>query len=350
VPRLQTNLAFAATVIASLLVSTAVLVGYLGSAPSASTIRIGYLPNITHAPFVHALQSKEYDEAFGPDFVIQAQAFNAGPTAIRALVTNEVDLIFIGPSPTLNGLAVTGPGFLRIIAGSVSGGALFVIQPGLTLARNEDFSGKKFASPQFGNTQDIALKHYLLERGHRTLDVGGDVDVVSTSNANILTSFRQGHIDGAWVPEPWATRLIVEAHGREFLDEATLWPDGRFVTTHLVTTKRYLDANPGIIRTFLNTTVDAILDLQDASRADLELVNRALTNATGVLLSDEVIASAFDRLEITYDPIGSSLLTYLAWTQDLGIVPEGIDVSSLYDLSLLNAILRERGLPEVIAP
>ena len=209
---LRSGAIFTAIAIASLVVSAAVLFGYLSSAPSASTLRLGFLPNVTHAQALYGVSTGLYQralqQALGAEFAIQPQVFNAGPAAIQALLSNHVDLIFVGPSPTLNGLSVA-PGILRVIAGASSGGALFVAQPGLDLSTNDSYSGKKFATPQWGNTQDLALKHYLLNRtGHRTQDQGGDVDVINTPNPQIFTLFKLGQIDGAWVPEPWATRLI----------------------------------------------------------------------------------------------------------------------------------------------
>jgi len=344
---LQTNVAFAAVVIVSLLVSVAVLLGYLSTAPSASTIRLGYFPNVTHAQALFGVSTGLYQRAFGVEFSIQARAFNAGPTAIEALLSNSVDLVFVGPSPTLNGLAVTGPDVLRIIAGGASGGALFVVQPNLNLTTDAAFSGRKFATPQAGNTQDIALKHYLTTRGHSTLDRGGDVDVINAPNPDILSLFQLRQIDGAWVPEPWATRLVREANGKVFLDERTLWPNGRFVATHLVTTKRYLDGHRDLIAKFLDAQVNVTLRLQQANASDLLAINKAIEKVTGNRLPDATIAAAFLNLNVTYDPIRTSLATYLTWAQELGFIPAGVSASPLYDLTVLNEILARRGLPPV---
>lgn len=349
---LRTNVAFTAASIAAVLVSGAVLMGYLSSAPSAFTLRLGFFPNVTHAQALYGITTgayqKELQKEFGIDFTIQARAFNAGSTAIQALLSNQVDLVFVGPSPTLNGLAVAGPDVLRVIAGAASGGALFVVQPYLSLTTDADFGGKKFASPQAGNTQDIALKHFLLERGHQTIDRGGDVDVINAANPDILSLFQLGQVDGAWVPEPWATRLVREANAKVFVDERTLWPDGRFVTTHVVTTKRYLDGHSGILSAFLGAYVNVTLQLRLGNVSDLTIVNNAITNLTGTHLSEETITGAFMNLNITYDPIGPSLAMYLAWAQDLGFIPRGITANSLYDdLSLLNEVLEGMGLPLV---
>ena len=348
---LRTNIVFGTVSIAALLLSVAVLFGYLSTAPSANTLRLGFFPNVTHAQALFGIATDIYRQSLrqtlGVDFALQPRAFNAGPTAIQALLANQVDLVFVGPSPTLSGLSAAGPDELRVIAGAASGGASFVIQPSISLATDADFAYRKFATPQRGNTQDIALKHYLLTRGHQTRDRGGDVDVINAPNADILTLFQLGQIDGAWVPEPWATRLIVEAGARLFLDERSLWPNGQFVTTHLVTTKRYLDAHQDILKTFLGAFVNVTLRLQQAIASDLITVNGQITNATGIHLSQDTVNRAFMNLNVTYDPVGSSLATYLAWAKDLGFIPHATDATSLYDLTLLNEILGGKGLPPV---
>ncbi len=344
--RLRTNLAFAAVAVSAILVSIAILAAYL-SVQSDSVVRLGYLPNVTHAQALYGISTGAYQSALGSAFTLEPRAFNAGRTGIAALLANRVDILFVGPSPTLIGLAAVGPDVLRVIAGGASGGALFVIQPTLNLTTSANYTGRKFASPQLGNTQDIALKHFLLSQGHKTVDQGGDVEVINVANPNILSLFQLRQIDGAWVPEPWASRLVLEAGGKVFLDERSLWPNGRFVTTQLVTTKRYLDTHRDIVKRFLEAEVNLTLRLQNASASDLDTINDAITKVTRNRLANATIAAAFGNLNLTYDPIKSSLVTYLAWAQELGLLPAGVDTSGLYDLSLLNEILASRGLSPV---
>ncbi len=351
--RLRTNLAFGAGALAAVLISAAILLSYISSTPSASVLRLGYFPNVTHAQALYGISTGVYQQYLGSDITLQTRAFNAGPTAIQALLSNQVDLVFVGPAPTLSGLAAAGPDVLRVIAGGASGGALFVIQPNLNLTTSADFSGKRFATPQAGNTQDIALKHYLLTQGHHTLEQGGDVDVINAANADILALFQLGQIDGAWVPEPWATRLVLEPpHGKVFLDQRSLWPGGQFVSTHLLTTKRYIEAHRDVVRRFLNATVSLTLylqtqPLQDPNSTAVGIINGAIANLTGSRLNATTINTAFSHLNISYDPIRTSLAAYLTWAQQLGFFPSGVDPSALYDLSLLNDILLSRGLPLV---
>ena len=345
--RVRTNLLFALVTIIALLSSIAVLWAYVASSPSEGVLRLGYFPNLTHAQALYGISTGSYQAVLGPGVTLEPQVFNAGSTAIAALLANQVDLIFVGPSPTLNALAASGPDYIRVIAGGSSGGALFVLQPNVYLNSSADYAGKKFATPQYGNSQDLALKHFLLTQGHRTLDRGGDVDVINAPNSDIFSLFRVHQIDGAWVPEPWASRLVLEASGKVFLDEKSLWPGGRFVTTQLVTTKRYLDAHGALLSRFLDAEVTLTLRLQNITVPALEIINNAIANVTNTRLADATTQAAIQDLNLTYDPIRTSLTTYLAWAQELGLLSSGVDPSHLYDLSLLNGILSGRGLPPV---
>jgi NitT/TauT family transport system substrate-binding protein len=347
VGRVRTNIIFAAVTIVALLSSVVVLWTYIASTPSDSVLRLGYFPNVTHAQALYGITTGFFQGALRPEVTLEPQAFNAGSTAVASLLANQVDVIFVGPSPTLNALSASGPDYIRVIAGGSSGGASFVIQSDLTLDTNASFAGKKFASPQYGNTQDLALKHFLFTRGHRTLDRGGDVDVINAANSDILSLFQLRQIDGAWVPEPWASRLVLEAHGKVFVDERSLWPNGRFVTTHLLTTKRYLDAHRLLLSRLLDAEVTMTLRLQKLTLGTMATINNAIVNATRIRLANATLQAAFGNLNLTYDPIRTSLTTYLAWAKELGLLPAGVDASRLYDLSLLNDVLIKRGLAPV---
>lgn len=348
---LRTNAAFVAVSIASILLSGGVLFGYLSTAPSAPAMRLGFFPNIIHSQALYGIATGEYEKALQRvSYAMQPQVFNAGPAAIQALLSNHVDVVFVGPSPTLSGLAAA-PNDLRVIAGASSGGAMFVAQPDIRLVNNSDFGGRKFATPQWGNTQDIALKYYLWNKtGHRTLDEGGDVDVINAANPEILTLFKLRHIDGAWVPEPWATRLIQEANAKVILDERDLWPRGQFVSTQILTTRRYLEdaAHQAVLTAFLRAYVNVTLHLQKAKPADLQVIGDEIYNLTATRLDrTTILAPAFRNFDVTYDPIAPSLATYLSWAQALDFLAQTLHPDTLYDLTLLNQVLNEMGLPPV---
>ncbi|HET7840399.1 MAG TPA: ABC transporter substrate-binding protein, partial [Terriglobia bacterium] len=219
-------------------------------------IRAGHFPNITHAQGLIGQATGWFDKAVGPQARVDWKVFNAGPSAIEALYAGELDLTYIGPNPTITGYVRSRGEALRVIAGATSGGALLVVRDDSGIRSAEDFHGKKIASPQMGNTQDVALRAWLAHHNLKLRERGGDVQVIPVSNADQLTLFLRKQIDGAWAPEPWASRLIREAHGRVFLDERDLWPNGRFVTTHLIVSTKFLKAHRDLVKKWVKAHVD----------------------------------------------------------------------------------------------
>src|ERR671919_1943122 len=177
-------------------------------ASEQKTLRIGYFPNINHAQAVIGLGRGDFQKALGDDVEVTTQIFNAGPSAMEALLANQIDVTYIGPGPTINGYVRSGGEALRVISGSTSGGAVFVVRNDLAINSPQDLANKKFATPELGNTQDIALRNYLLDNGLNTIENGGNVEVLTVKNPDIVTLFVTKQIDGAWVPEPWGERLV----------------------------------------------------------------------------------------------------------------------------------------------
>jgi NitT/TauT family transport system substrate-binding protein len=203
-------------------------------AGAQNTIRVGAFPNITHPQAMVGKSNGWFEKAMGSQVRIEWKSFNAGPSAIEALFAGAIDMTYIGPNPAISGYVRSNGEALRIVAGATSGGAALVVRNNAGIRKPEDFHGKKVASPQMGNTQDVALRAWLKANGMKTTDKGGDVQVIPLANPDQLTLFLKKELDGAWAPEPWATRLIKEGNGRLFLDERTLWPNGQFITSHLI--------------------------------------------------------------------------------------------------------------------
>ncbi|HUR61526.1 MAG TPA: ABC transporter substrate-binding protein [Candidatus Thermoplasmatota archaeon] len=322
------------------------MLGGCAAQRSDDSLRLGYFPNVTHAQALYGIQNGLFEASLGDGNFTKA-SFNAGPAAIEALLTRQVDATYVGPGPVLNAWARSGD-TVRIIAGAASGGARFIVQPGLDLTRDADLGGKTFASPQRGNTQDISLKAYLQSRGHATDDRGGDVRVINAGNPDILTLFVQGEVDGAWVPEPWATRLLTDGHGRELLDERSLWPGGQFATTLLVTTKQYLAEHPDRIRALLAAHVQATQEVQPGGPAVLAAINDGIAAATGKRLGTELLATAFTGLNFTYDPLVSSIASFGEKAKALGLVAGGpASLSEVVTLAPLDEVLARQGLAGV---
>ncbi len=322
---------------APLLLAAALLATSLGLAGCAGgseegVLRLGYFPNLTHAQALYGVQSGLFQERLG-ETKLETQVFNAGPTAFETLLAGRIDVIYVGPSPTITALENKGLDVVVIVSGSASGGASFVTRDGID--GPDGLHGAKLATPQLGNTQDIALKHYLLDNGLELRAEGGDVEVINAANADILTLFSNGHVDGAWVPEPWATRLVKEAGGHVMVDEGSLWPDGKFVTTHVVTTRAFLRTHGDDVRNLLAAHAEATKALQEGDPATLDTVNDGLEAITGKRLADGTLAEAFPKIAFTDDPLQETLRRQYEMAHDLGFAGEVPDVGRAYDLTYL---------------
>lgn len=328
------------------LVGAAVVMGQgcAVAAPKTSpVVRIGYFANVTHAPALVAKERGLMEKALAKQGTkVEWVGFNAGPSAIEALKGKAIDLTYIGPSPAISGFASTKGTLLKIIAGATANGAQFIVKPGITSV--EDLRGKKIASPQLGNTQDVALRAWLKSKGFATSITGvGDVTVIPTENAQSLTLFQRGDIDGAWVPEPWASRLVLEGGGKVFLDEKQLWPKGLFLTTHLIASSTFLKSYPLTVRTVLQAHAQAIGYITANPAGAKDAVQKQIEAATGKRLSDAVIDRAWSNLKFRLDPLASTLARNAEDAVDAGLLTNlgARGLSGIYDLRLLNQLQRE---------
>ncbi|MFZ0646852.1 MAG: ABC transporter substrate-binding protein, partial [Nitrososphaeraceae archaeon] len=258
---------------------------------------------------------------------------------------------YIGPNPAINGYVVSDGKDVRVIAGATSGGASFVVRNDSGINTVKDLGGKKFASPQLGNTQDVALRKYLVDNGFKTTENGGNVTVTPVANADILTLFLKKELDGAWVPEPWATRLVKEANGKILIDERDLWPpEGKFVTAHIIVRPDYLKENPDVIKKLITAHVNETQWINSNKEQAIKEFNVQLKKLTGKELPEDVLAESLTRLEFTDDPIKESLFKSANDAYDLGFLAKGKErpnLEGIYDLTVLNQVLSEKGLPTI---
>jgi NitT/TauT family transport system substrate-binding protein len=310
----------------------------------ATTLRLGYFPNITHAPALVGVKDGLFQKELGST-KLEAKTFNAGPAAIEALFSGAIDATYIGPNPAINGWATSKGTALKIIAGSTSGGAGLVVRDGIN--RPADLKGRKIATPQLGNTQDVALRNWLKTNGlNADQQGGGDVSVLPQDNATSLQAFAQGAIDGAWVPEPHLSRLRLESKGKLLVNEKDLWPGGQFVTTHLIVKQEFLEKYPETVKKLLRGHIAAIGYIADNGEKAQQDANAQLEALSGKPLKPEILKSAFANLTFTNDPIASSLYTSAQHAQDVGLL-KPVDLKGIYDLTLLNELLKADGQPEV---
>ncbi len=336
----------------SLCVPFACLLSACSSEPASQprVIRVGYFANITHSQALIGLARGDFQRALGSEVKIETTVFNAGPSVIEAIFAGQLDLAYIGPNPAINGYVQSKGEALRIVAGATSGGAAFVVRADAGIQSARDLDGKKIASPQLGNTQDVALRSYLIANGFQTKEKGGSVEVIPTQNSQILEAFKRKQIDGAWAPEPWASRLVVEGGGVILVDERDLWPEGDFVTAQIIVRTEFLKANPSLVRAWLQAHV-AVTQWENANPVEARaLVNAEFEKLSGKKLNEAVLNQAWQRFRPTWDPIASSLFVSAKAAHTAGFLKELPDLQGIYDLVLLNEVLQENNLPTVPVP
>lgn len=320
--------------------------GEAAATSEASTLRLGYFANITHALPLIGVQDGTYARELGAT-KLETQVFNAGPAAVEALFAGSLDAAYVGPNPAINAFTKSDGEAVRIVAGASSGGAQLVVRPEFTTAAS--LKGQTLATPQLGGTQDVALRYWLKQQGLSAPTTGqGDVVVAPQENAQTLDLFTQGKIAGAWVPEPWASRLVLEAGGTVLVDEKDLWPQGAFVTTHLIVATPFLQAHPETVTRLLAAERATLAAATKDPAAAKATANAALKALTGKQLSAQVLDRAWDNLTLTVDPIASTLQASAQHGVEVGTTKK-TDLSGIYDLTLLNKLLVADGEPPVSA-
>ena len=309
-------------------------------------VKVGYFGNVTHAtPLVGLRDGGEIPRELGGTKAA-TQVFNAGPAAIEALNAKAVDMAWVGPSPSVNGYTKSGGKNLRIVAGATSGGASLVVNPKKVTSLG-DLKGKRIATPQLGNTQDVALLDYLAGKGLRVSpDTGkGDVSVLRQDNKEIPTTFQQGGIDGAWVPEPTASS-IVSRGGKVLLNEKKLWKHGEFVTTNLVVRQDFLKDHPKAVEAVVRGSVRANAWIHKHPEEAKKHINTALERDSGRPLPKDVLDRSFKDIEVTDDPLAATLAKEAEHGVEAGLMKKA-DLRGIYDLSILNRVLEDEDRPAV---
>jgi|SRR5581483_635948 len=309
-----------------------------------TVVRVGAFPNITHSQAMVGKANGWFEKALGPGVKIQWTTFNAGPAAIEALFAGAIDMTYVGPNPALTGYVRSDGEALRIVAGATSGGAGLVVRKDSGIEKPEDFRGKRVATPQLGNTQDVALRAWLKSHGLKSVDKGGDVQVMPMANPDQLTLFLKKSLDAAWAPEPWASRLIEEGNGRLFLDERSLWPQGQFITSELIVSTKFLKEHSEIVRNWVRAHVELTDWINGHLPEAKKILNDQIQKETGKALRQSVLDESFSRLQVTYDPLSSSLMSAAKAAFEAGFMGKQMpDLKNIYDLTILNEVLAAKG-------
>ncbi|MFF0148060.1 NitT/TauT family transport system substrate-binding protein [Amycolatopsis sulphurea] len=308
---------------------------------AAAEVRVGFFPNVTHTPALVGVKKNFFAQNLGGT-KLTTQTFNAGPAEVNALLGNSLDVAFLGSGPAINGF-IQSKGAIQLVAGAVSGGAQLVVKPDITSV--DGLKGKNLATPQLANTQDVALKKFLA--GHH---LTGQVQVTNTENPKTLDAFRKGQVDGGWLPEPWSSRLVLDAGAKVLVDEKSLWPQGRFPTTVVVVRSEFLKQHPDTVRALLKGELQAI-DWAKQNPAEAKtVVNNALKELSGSTLSPAVLDRAFSNIELTTDPIGAQFPQLAQDSVTAGVVDAVVDLKGFADFGPLNDVLKAQQLPAVSAP
>ncbi|MGW5612570.1 aliphatic sulfonate ABC transporter substrate-binding protein [Streptomyces sp. NPDC003877] len=309
------------------------------------SVKIGYFGNLTHGTALVGMEKGFFQKELGATEVVPA-VFNAGPSEIEALNSGSIDIGWIGPSPAINGYTKSGGKNLRIIGGSASGGVKLVVNPD-RIKSLKDVKGKRIATPQLGNTQDVAFLNWAAEQGWKVDPQSGkgDVTVVRSDNKVTPDAFKAGSVDGAWVPEPTASKLVAEG-GKELLDEATLWPDEKFVITNIIVRQEFLRKHPKVVEAVLKGSVATNKWINANPDAAKEAANTLLEKETGKALPAEVLDPAWKSIRFTDDPLASTLSTEAEHAVKAGLL-EKPDLKGIYDLAPLNQVLEAEGEPAV---
>ena len=309
-------------------------------------IRAGHFLNFTHAQALMGRANGAFEKSTGTK--VSWKVFNAGPTAMEALIAGEIDIAYVGPNPAINAYLRSKGKALKVIAGASSGGASLVIRRGVGIKSPKDLRGKHVASPEIGNTQDVALRTWL--KAQRFVP-GRDLRISALKNPDILMLFMQKQLDAAWVPEPWASRLVLEGGGEIFLDERTLWPRGEFATAVLVVRSEFLRQEPQLVKNFVAAHVDLTLAINKDKPLAKKTVNQQLAKLMGKPLPVVVLDQAFAKVDFTYNPAAQSLTASARSAEALGYLPRSgarvSDVKNMVDLTMLNQLLIARKLPVI---
>jgi NitT/TauT family transport system substrate-binding protein len=313
----------------------------------AAELKLGYFGNVTHAPALVGIKQGFLAEALGST-ALSTETFNAGPAAIEALNAGAIDAAYIGPNPAINSFVKSQGESVRIIAGAAAGGAQLVVKPEISSAA--DLKGKTFASPQLGGTQDVALRAWLADQGYKTnVDGSGDVAINPTENAQTLKLFQDGKLDGAWLPEPWASRLVLQAGAKVLVDEKDLWDGagtgkpGEFPTTVLIVNQKFAADHPDTVKALLAGHAKSVAWLNEApAEQKAAVINSALQESAGAALADDVLARSLTNITFTLDPLAGSYPRLLRDGVEAGTTKQA-DLSGLFDLRPLNEVAAATG-------
>jgi NitT/TauT family transport system substrate-binding protein len=315
--------------------------GGLASVCAASTadatppaeLHLGYFANVTHAQAVLGVSSGDFQKALG-DTKLEPKVFNAGPSLIEALIAGDIDIGYVGPGPAITAWSTTHGQEITVIAGAAANGVLIVAGPNSNIHTLADLTGKRIATPQRNNTQDISARHYLRDVLHQA----SDRDIIPVANSEQVGRMIAGDIDAAWAPEPWGSRLVAEAGGTIIAEEKDLWPDHQFSLTVVIARPDFLRQHPDAVRKVLAVHRDWTKRLSDSPQAYSAQLQSALYALTHSKLAPDILKSSLKHVTFTDDPLPHTFQTMAEWSLQLRVIREPLSLDGLFDTSILDSL------------
>jgi len=300
------------------------------AAQEKTTIRFGHFPNITHAQGViaHALSRQGkgwFEQRLGPNVEIQWFTYNAGPSAMEAIFARSLDMTYVGPGPALNAYFKSNGEEIRVISGAANGGAALLVKADSPIKAPVDFRGKKIATPQLGNTQDISCRAWLKAQGFRVTQTGGDVMVIPTANPDQLALFQNGGVDAVWTVEPWVTRLERDAKARVFLE------DKNTITTWLVSSVKFLRDRREFAKKIADANVELTKWIQQNQAEAQKLLIAELKTETHADFAPDGVAQAWNRIQFTSEVSRDLIAKSVQDGKDAGFLKGPTDTSKLVE-------------------
>jgi NitT/TauT family transport system substrate-binding protein len=281
-------------------------------------IRLAYFPNISHVVPIVGLETGIFEKEFGNQTIIETKLFDSGPEVIESMFADTIDIAYVGPGPAIHGFLHSKNNNMKILAIAASGGASFVVHPDSEIKSVNDFSGKRIAAPQIGNTQDVSLRSYLKDQGLKPVEKGGTVYILDIANPEIYTLFSKGDIDAAWVPEPLATILVQQLGGIRLFYEEDLWPQKKFASVVLIARSDYIQQNPMIIQALINSHVKTIEWINQHPDETKKIFNQFRQKTLGKPIPDSILNEAFSNIKITSEPLDETIYTFAERAHSLG--------------------------------
>lgn len=302
--------------------------GNLSSQNSISNkpIRMGYFANLTHAQAIIGAENRTFDQAIAPA-QLQTKIFNAGPSLMEALFADEIDIAYVGPGPALNAFQKSRGEEVRVVAGAAANGVSIVATPSSKIENFQDLKGKKLATPQLGNTQDISARHFLKNNfGSESLK-----NIVPVPNAEMAGLMSRGEIAAAWVPEPWGTLLITQNNAKLVAEEKDLWPDKQFILTVVVVSKKFLTERPEALVKLLGVHAQLTSELNATPEKYYDNVITAIFKITGRKIDKDIVKTAMKNVRFTTDPMPSTFETYAKWKEELDLGKSNVSLKTLFE-------------------